>query len=149
MSEVHVSKRFAEDPQQEAALLAAVRGRLDEAERLLCVLAVAKIQPELDHLVVTSRRVVAGWRGHLDDADISWPVQIPIEAVADVEVTGFMDNVKVMLANGDGIKVGNFWDAADEEPLRAAIRAAQEGEEDGPGTRPTYELYPLADPGPE
>ena len=145
MSDVHVSRKFVGTPEQEAALLAAVGARLDEGERLLCVLAVAKMQPGIDHLVVTDRRVVAGWRGHLDDADISWPVQIPIEAVDDIEVTGFMDNVKVILANGDGIKVGNFLDAADEEPMRAAVRAAREGEEAGQGTPPTYELYPLAD----
>ena len=149
MSEVYVSKKFAETPEQKAALLAAVSGRLDEGERPLCVLAVAKMQPGLDHLVVTDRRVVAGWRGHLDDADISWPVQIPIEAVSDIEVSGFMDNVKVVLANGEGIKVGNFWDATDEEPMRAAIRAAHEGEEEGQGTPLTYELYPLAHADPE
>jgi hypothetical protein len=142
VSDVHLSKRFADDPEKGAALVAAVRERLDEAERLLCVLAVAKIQPGLDHLAVTNRRVLAGWCDYLDDPNKDWPVQIPIEAVADIEVYGFMDNVRFRLASGDAIKVGNLWDAADEEPLRAAVRAAQEGKDEGPGTPPTYELYP-------
>jgi hypothetical protein len=146
VSDVHLSKRFADDAEEAAALVAAVRERLDEAERLLCVLAVAKIQPGLDHLAVTNRRVLAGWRDYLDDPNKDWPVQIPIEAVADIEVSGFMDNVKFVLANGEGIKVGNFWDADDEEPLRAAVRAAQEGEDEGPDEPPTYELYPRAAP---
>ena len=140
-----LSKRFTEDADKATALVAAVRSRLDEGEELLCVIAVSKIQPGLDYLAVTTSRVVAGWRGDLDNTAKNLPVVIPIEAVAGIEVTGFMDNVKFVLANGDGIKVGNLWDVADEETLRACVRSAQSEDADPEGP-PTHELYPRADP---
>lgn len=151
-SDVPLSKRFSEDPDKAAALVAAVRERLDQGEQLLCLLAVAKISPGLDYLGVTDSRVIAGWRDDLDNVEKNLPVVIPIEAVAGIEVTGFMDNVKFVLANGDDIKVGNLWDDADEEILRTAVRAAQadvpgieeEVDEEGPEAPPTYELYPRA-----
>ena len=155
-----LSTRFTQDADDTTALVAAVRARLDEGEILLCLLAVAKIQPALDFVGVTNHRVIAGWRGDLTNTAKNLPVVIPIEIVAGVEVSGFMDNVKFVLADGDddrdGVKVGNLWDAADEEALRAAVRTAQSvertGEErasvegtseerasdDGP---PSYELY--------
>lgn len=142
---VHVSKRFAEDDDEGSALVSEVRARLDEGETLLCVLAVSKIQPSLDFLAVTNSRVVAGWRGDLTNSAKNLPVVIPIEAVNAIEVTGFMDNVKFVLANGDDLKVGNLWDDTDEEPLRSAVRAAQSGEGDPTGP-PTYELYEAPDP---
>ncbi len=43
-----LSKRFTEDPDEATELVAAVRARLDEGETLLCLLAVAKIQPGID-----------------------------------------------------------------------------------------------------
>ena len=79
---------------------------------------------------MTNSRVVAGWRGDLNNSAKNFPVVIPIEAVNGIEVTGFMDNVKFVLANGDDLKVGNLWDANDEEALRAAVRTAQSSEDD-------------------
>lgn len=143
-----LSKRFTEDADRATELVAAVRARLDEGEQLLCLLAVSKISPGLDFLGVTSSRVVAGWRGDLPNTAKNLPVVIPIEAVAGIEVSGFMDNVKFLLANGDELKVGNLWDADDEETLRACVRAAQSAGTD-PEAPPTYELYPRADPGQE
>jgi hypothetical protein len=110
---------------------------------------VAKIQPGIDILAVTNSRVVAGWRGDLNNSAKNFPVVIPIEAVSGIEVTGFMDNVKFVLANGDDIKVGNLWDANDEETLRAAVRRAQswtQSSEGDPAAPPTYELYHRAAP---
>jgi len=144
MTDLPLSKRFTEDADKATALVAAVRARLDEGEQLLCLLAVSKISPSLDFLAVTNSRVVAGWRGDLGNTDKNLPVVIPIEAIEGIEVTGFMDNVKFVLADGDedddGIKVGNLWDVADEETLRARVRAAQ-SEETAPEAEPTYELY--------
>ena len=147
MSDLPLSKRFTDDADTATTLVAAIRARLDEGESLLCALAVSKIQPSLDVLVVTNLRVLAGWRGDLDNRDKNWPVVIPIEIVAGIEVTGFMDNVKFVLADGDddrdGIKVGNLWDDTDEETLRACVRSAQAGTSGGeePEGPPTYELY--------
>jgi hypothetical protein len=143
-----LSKRFSEDTEKAVTLVAAVRSRLDEGERLLCLVAVTKISPALDFVAVTNLRVVAGWRVDLPTTEKNLPVVIPIEAVAGVEVSGFMDNLKFVLVNGDDIKVGNLWDATDEEAVRAAVRAAQNSEA-GPAAPPTYELYPRADPGAE
>jgi hypothetical protein len=140
-----LSKRFTEDADEATALVAAVRARLDEGETLLCLLAVSKIQPTLDFLGVTNSRVIAGWRDDLRNTAKNLPVVIPIEAVSGIEVKGFMDNVRFVLANGDDIKVGNLWDDSDEEALRAAVRTAQSGGAD-PAAPPTYELYHPADP---
>jgi hypothetical protein len=140
-----LSKRFTEDPDEAAALVSAVRARLDEGETLLCLLAVTKISPALDFVAVTNSRVVAGWRNDLDNTAKNLPVVIPIEAVNGIEVAGFMDNLRLVLANGDDLKVGNLWDDADEETLRAAVRTAQSSEGD-PEAPPTYELYPRAAP---
>ena len=59
-----------------------------------------------------------------------------------------MDNVKFVLDDGDddrdGVKVGNLWDADDEETLRAVSARAGGQRGRGPGGpegSPTYELY--------
>ena len=70
--DVPISKRFADDPEKATAMLADARARLDEGESLLCALAVSKIQPSLDVLVVTNLRVLAGWRNDLDNLDKNW-----------------------------------------------------------------------------
>jgi hypothetical protein len=144
-----LSKRFTEDADKATELVADVRARLDEGETLLCLLSVAKIQPPLDYLAVTNSRVLAGWRGDLNNLEKNLPVVIPIEAVNGIEVSGFMDNVRFELANGDDLKVGNLWDANDEETLRSAVRTAQswdQSSEGDPAAPPTYELYHRADP---
>ena len=139
--DVFVSKRLANDPGEATALISAVRARLEEGERLYCILAICKIAPPLEVLMVTDRRVLAEDRADLARTDKDWSVQLVAADVDRIEVTGFMDNVKFVLANGDDLKVGNLWDADDEETLRAAVRTAQSGEgtrDEGP---PTYELY--------
>ncbi len=144
-SDVFVSKRLADDPGEAAALISAVRARLEEGERLYCILAICKIAPPLEVLMVTDRRVLAEDRADLARTDQDWSVQLAAADVDRIEVTGFMDNVKFVGRDGKGTKVGNLWDVTDEEPLRAAVRSAQSSEGD-PAAPPTYELYHRADP---
>lgn len=112
----YVSRRVPGPP---GAAVDEVRAHLDDGEELLAVVAVAKVFPPLDVVVVTPWRVLAGMRRSLDDE--GWRVRLAREDVAEVEVTGFMDNVRFVVRDGSEVKVGNLIDAHDERPLREAL----------------------------
>ena len=139
---VAISEYLADSESARNDLVRKVRARLPESEQLICVLTVSKIQPSLNLLVVTSERVLAGWRDDLPREDFAWRVDLAAAEVADVEVTGFMDNVRFVGHDGDGTKVGNLRDADDEPVLREALARAQAGTGRGPDEPPpTYEVY--------
>ena len=112
----YVSRRLSGAP---GVVVDEVRARLDDGEELLAAVAVAKVFPPLDVVVVTPWRVLAGMRRQLDDE--GWRVRLAREDVAEVEVTGFMDNLRFVLNDGTEVKVGNLIDADDEGPLREAL----------------------------
>lgn len=112
----YVSRRLSGAP---GAVVDEVRAHLDDGEELLAAVAVAKVFPPLDVVVVTPWRVLAGMRRQLDDE--GWRVRLAREDVAEVEVTGFMDNVRFVMRDGSEVKVGNLIDAHDERPLREAL----------------------------
>ncbi|WP_205473949.1 hypothetical protein [Nocardioides sp. SYSU D00038] len=150
---VFVSTRYGEDDAERAELVRSIRVRLGEGERLLAVFAVAKISPPTDWVGVTTQRVVGGIRDELDDLQKSWWLQIPVTEIEDIEVTGFMDNVKFVHSGGEETKVGNLW-GDDEDALRKAVRDAQTGtgpaaERSTPSTTAPAASYQVYEPPPE
>ena len=116
-----VSARAAGSAGRET-VLAQVQARLREGEPIRAVVSVAKIFPPIDVVVVTPWRVVAGARRELVEHDREvWAVDLALEDVVELKVTGFMDNARFVLRDGSEVKVGNLMEGDDEGPLREAL----------------------------
>jgi len=136
VKEPYRSRRLLHDER----LLPDVRESLQTGEVVRCAVKVAKIHPALDLLVVTDRRVLAGWRAELSTDEFRWKVELALEDVDHTDISGFMDNVAFFTEAGKRTKVGNLLDGRDIGKLRDAL--SRKKAKADPGTGEAYwELY--------
>ena len=123
-------------------ILGRLRELLPAGERVAGVFGVTKVHPAYDICVLTDQRVRVGYLD-LFDRD-GWRIDLHLEDLERVEVTGFMDNIRLVRRDGTSIKIGNLTvdDDIDDVFLEVFARAQRgdTGPPEPPGA-PTYEVW--------